>query len=50
MKKFWIEWLDGSLIGEVEAESERQARNICENHATGWGLEPGTYQLREKPE
>lgn len=46
MAKFWIEWLNGTLIGSVEAESERSARNYAENAQTGLGLEAGTYRVR----
>ena len=47
MKKFWIEWLDGSLITSVEAESERSAYNYACNASTGLGLDLGTFRVRE---
>lgn len=27
MVKFWVEWLDGTLLGSIEAEDEQQALN-----------------------
>lgn len=48
MAHYWIEWLDGSLIAECEAESDKSACNYAENRVTGLGLEHGTYRIRRK--
>ena len=29
MIKFWIEWLDGTLAGSIEAQNERSALNLA---------------------
>lgn len=44
MKKFWIEWLDGTLLGHVEAENAQQALNRA---CRMYGLTPNDIKVRE---